>query len=246
MKKLIAAGCSVLAITNVLESSISRLATKTLYTQAGPELSVAATKSFIAQLVELYKLIMLQPGIRDAQKQQLIAGLRMLPDQARKILANHTDIVEIAKYLSAYSNMFYIGRGINYPVALEAALKMKEISYIHAEGYAAGELKHGPFSLLRADTPVVAIVNRDFTYDAMVTSIKEIKSRRSPVIAVISESDHTTGKLADKVIRVPDTLSLFSPVVNTIVLQLLAYYTARDLGCSIDFPRNLAKSVTVE
>ena len=145
-----------------------------------------------------------------------------------------------------YSNVFYIGRGINYPIALEGALKIKEISYIHAEGYAAGELKHGPFSLLTKETPVIAIVNRDFTYDAMITNIKEIKSRKAPVIALVGEDDHETEKLADMTIQVPKIHSLFSPFVNTVALQLLAYHTAKERGCPIDFPRNLAKSVTVE
>ena len=129
---------------------------------------------------------------------------------------------------------------------MEGALKIKEISYIHAEGYAAGELKHGPFSLLQKDTPVVAIVNQDFTHDAMLTNIKEIKSRQAPVIALIQEDDFETEKLVDMTIKVPSVDSLLSPIVNTIALQLLAYYTARFKNCPIDFPRNLAKSVTVE
>jgi glucosamine--fructose-6-phosphate aminotransferase (isomerizing) len=246
MKKLMDAHCSILAITNVRGSSASRLADKTLYTQAGPELSVAATKSFIAQLVELYKLILLQPLVNEKLRQQLLLELKLMPGYAQQVLDNESYISDCATYISQYSNVFYIGRGINYPVALEGALKIKEISYIHAEGYAAGELKHGPFSLLQKDTPVVAIVNRDFTYDAMVTNIKEIKSRKSPVIALIREDDHETEKLVDMTIRVPNTHSLFSPIVNTITLQLLAYYTAKFKGCPIDFPRNLAKSVTVE
>jgi glucosamine--fructose-6-phosphate aminotransferase (isomerizing) len=246
MKKLIAANCSILAITNVRGSSASRLASRTLYTEAGPELSVAATKSFIAQLTELYKLTLQQPVVNEELRKQLIRDLRLMPDYAQQILDNDSCIVDCARYLSRYSNVFYVGRGINYAIALEGALKTKEISYIHAEAYAAGELKHGPFALLQEDTPVVAIVSQDSTYDAMLTNIKEVKSRKSPVIALVGEDDHETEKLVDMVIRVPKTHSILSPIVNTIALQLLAYYAAKYRGCPIDFPRNLAKSVTVE
>jgi len=246
MKKLMDAGCLTLAITNVKGSSASRLANQALYTQAGPELSVAATKSFIAQLMELYKLVLLQPGIHENLRQQLFSELKLIPDCAQQVLDNETQVIDCARQISQCSNLFYVGRGINYPAALEGALKIKEISYIPAEGYAAGELKHGPFSLLQKDTTVVAIVNRDFTYDAMITTIKEVKSRKSPVIALIREDDREAEKLADMVIKVPGTHMLFSPIVNAIALQLLAYYTAKFRGCPIDFPRNLAKSVTVE
>jgi glucosamine--fructose-6-phosphate aminotransferase (isomerizing) len=231
MKKLMEARCSTLAITNVRGSSASRLADQTLYTQAGPELSVAATKTFIAQLIELYKLILLQPSEDLQLKQRLFKELKQMPDQAQRVLDNESQIQECAKYIAAYSNIFYVGRGINY---------------IHTEGYAAGELKHGPFSLLQKDTPVVAIVNQDFTHDAMLTNIKEIKSRQSPVIALVQEDDLDTEKLVDMTIKVPTTDNLLSPIVNTISLQLLAYYTAKFRNCPIDFPRNLAKSVTVE
>jgi glucosamine--fructose-6-phosphate aminotransferase (isomerizing) len=246
MKKLIAANCSILAITNVRGSSASRLANRTLYTQAGPELSVAATKTFIAQLMELYKLTLQQPVVNEELREQLITNLKVMPDCAQRILDDESRISDCAMYLSQYSNVFYIGRGVNYGIALEGALKMKEISYIHAEAYAAGELKHGPFALLQRDTPVVAIVSQDSTYDAMLTNIKEVKSRNSPVMALIREDDHETEKLVDMVIRVPNTHTIFSPIANTITLQLLAYYAAKYRGCPIDFPRNLAKSVTVE
>ena len=148
MKKLMDAGCSILAITNVKGSSADRLADKTLYTQAGPELSVAATKSFIAQLIELYKLVLLQPAANEKLKQELVSELRSIPDLVQQVLDNESQIIDCARRIAQCSDVFYIGRGINYPIALEGALKLKEISYIHAEGYAAGELKHGPFSLL--------------------------------------------------------------------------------------------------
>ena len=155
-------------------------------------------------------------------------------------------ILEHAEYLSKYEDVFFIGRGINLAVAQEGALKLKEISYIHSEAYAAGELKHGPFALLSRDTPVVAIVAQDNTHEAMLTNIKEIKARGSPVIALAEEGDATIRELADSVITVPQTDAIFSPIINTVALQLLAYHTAKQRGCPIDFPRNLAKSVTVE
>ena len=246
MKKLMDAGSSTLAITNVQGSSASRLANKTLYTKAGPELSVAATKSFIAELMELYKLILLQPADDEALRQKLLSEFRLMPSYAQTVLDNESQIRDCAKYICPYSNVFFIGRGINYPIALEGALKIKEISYIFAEAYAAGEIKHGPFSLLQKDTPVVAIVSKDFTYEAMITNIKEIKARNAPVIALAPEDDHNIEKLVDTVIKVPDIPNLFSPIPNSITVQLLAYYVAKFRGCSIDFPRNLAKSVTVE
>ena len=142
--------------------------------------------------------------------------------------------------------MFYIGKGINYPAAMEGALKLKEISYVHAESYASGELKHGPFSLLGERTPVVAVVAQDNTYEAIITSIKQVKARKSPLLALVDEADEAIPQLADMVIPVPTIDPLFSPVTNSVVLQLLAYYIAKEKGCPIDFPRHLAKTVTVE
>ncbi|MFC1913558.1 glutamine--fructose-6-phosphate transaminase (isomerizing), partial [Chloroflexota bacterium] len=246
MKKLKAMGCSVLAITNVVGSSASRLAAQTLYTRAGPEMSVAATKSFIAQLMVLYWLVMSYSEVEARRLVDLIMGLRQLPEKVQQILDNEGKVKECAAYLAEYENVFFIGRGINFPVALEGALKLKEISYIHAEGYASGELKHGPFALLGEDTPVIALVAGDSTYQAMLSSIKEIKARKSPVIVLAEEGDEVVGELADWIITVPKMDAIFSPVANTVVVQLLAYYTARERGCPIDFPRNLAKSVTVE
>jgi glucosamine--fructose-6-phosphate aminotransferase (isomerizing) len=176
----------------------------------------------------------------------MLMELRQLPGKVQQVLDDETKIMEYAKYLSGYENVFFIGRGINFPVALEGALKLKEISYIHAEGYAAGETKHGPFALLGSDTPVIAIVAKDNTYEAMLTNIKEIKARRSPLMALAEEGDEAIEELADSVITVPQVDAMFSPVVNTVALQLIAYYTAKERGCPIDFPRNLAKSVTVE
>lgn len=246
VKKLQRAGCRVLAITNMVGSTISRLADQNVYTKAGPEISVAATKSFIAQLMVLYWLAISDSRTDVKRAAQLLMTIRQLPNKVEQVLANEAAIREHGKYLSGYNNIFFIGRGINYPIALEGALKLKEISYIHAEGYAAGELKHGPFALLSSEIPVIAIVAKDDTHEAMLNNIREVKTRGAPVIAVASEGDETIGEIADFVITVPDVDTIFSPVVNAVTLQLLAYYTARERGCSIDFPRNLAKSVTVE
>ncbi|MFC1987984.1 glutamine--fructose-6-phosphate transaminase (isomerizing) [Chloroflexota bacterium] len=238
--------CQVIAITNVVGSTASRITDQTIYTRAGPEISVAATKSFMAQLMVLYWLAMSNSKADAKRLASLLMGLRQLPSKVQQVLDDEAEIIEHARYLSKYDNAFFIGRGINYPVALEGALKLKEISYIHAEGYAAGETKHGPFALLGSDTPVIAIVARDNTHEAMLTNIKEIKARGSPMIVLTEEGDEDIKELADLVITVPRVDSLFSPVVNIVALQLLAYHTAKERGCPIDFPRNLAKSVTVE
>jgi glucosamine--fructose-6-phosphate aminotransferase (isomerizing) len=246
IKKLKEEGCHVVAITNVVGSTASRIASHTVYTRAGPEISVAATKTFLAQLIALYWLALPYSRVDIRRLDDLVMELRQLPDKVQRVLDNESVIAEHARHIAGFDNVFYIGRGINYPMALEGALKLKEISYIHAEGYAAGELKHGPFALLGSSTPVVAIAARDNTYDAVVTGIKEIKARRSPVLALVSEEDETIAQLADFVLKVPRIDPLFSPVVNSVVLQLLAYYVAKQRGCPIDHPRNLAKSVTVE
>jgi glucosamine--fructose-6-phosphate aminotransferase (isomerizing) len=246
IKRLKGKGSRVIAITNVVGSSVTRLADKTVYTRAGPEMSVAATKTFVAQLISLYWLALPYARVDAARLDELVQELRQLPMKVQQVLDNEEEIAAFAKKLAAFDNVFYIGKGINYPVALEGALKLKEISYIHAEGYAAGELKHGPFALLGENTPVVAVVTQDNTYEPIVTSIKEIKARHSPVIALAGEDDEVMPDLADSVITVPRVDPLFSPVVNSVVLQLLAYFVAKERGCPIDFPRNLAKSVTVE
>jgi len=246
MKKLKESGCRVITITNVVGSTATRIANQTIYTRAGPEISVAATKTFIAQLMVLYWLAMTYSKANARRLAIMLMELRQLPSKVQQVLDNESKIKEQARYLSKFENIFFVGRGINYPVALEGALKLKEISYIHAEGYAAGELKHGPFALLSSEAPVIAIVAKDNTYETMLTTVKEIKARKSPVIAIVEEGDEAVEELADVVITVPKVDTIFSPVVNTVVLQLLAYYVAKERGCPIDYPRNLAKSVTVE
>ena len=246
IKKAKQLGCRTLAITNCFGSSATRIADQTFYIRALPEISVAATKSFIAQLMAMFLVALSEAKIDIKFREDLTRGLSVLPDKVQQILDDEEGIARHGKYLSAFDNAFFVARGINFPIALEGALKLKEISYIHAEGYPAGELKHGPFALLTPTTPVIAIVAQDDTYEAMLANIKEIKARESPVIAVADESDEDIDKYVDEVIRVPRVDSLFSPVVNSVVLQLLAYYAAKERGCSIDMPRNLAKSVTVK
>ncbi len=246
IKRLREAGSRVITLTNVVGSTASRVADETVYTRAGPEISAAATKTFIAQLIALYWMAIPYARADVRRPGDLVLELRQLPGKVQQILDNQTLIADAARQIAKSENVFYVGRGINYPIALEGALKLKEISYIHAEGYASGELKHGPYALLGAQSPVVAVVTQDNTYEATTTSLKEIKARKSPVLAVVGEGDDTMAELADSVITVPRTDPLFSPVVNVVVLQLLAYYVAKERGCPIDFPRNLAKTLTVE
>lgn len=246
MRKARQGGARIMAITNVLGSTASKISDHTIYTRAGPEISVAATKSFISQLVTLYCLCLGMSKVDTRTCDNLNDELRQIPDKMQQVLDIEDLIAVEAERLANYSHIYYIARGMNYPIAMEGALKMKEISYIHAEAYAAGELKHGPFALLDKNTPVIAIVSKDSNHDAMMTSIKEIQSRGAPVYAIASEDDDEIPDLADYTIHVPATDSFFSPLINTICVQLIAYFTARKLGCPIDFPRNLAKSVTVE
>ncbi len=246
MKRVKESGCNVVSITNVVGSSASRLANQVFYTRAGPEISVAATKSFTAQLMILYLLALTYAESSSGRLEELNTGLRQLPSKVQQVLDNEVRTVECAKYLAEYDNVFYIGRGINYPVALEGALKLKETSYIHAEGLAAGEMKHHTLAVLSGRTPVIALLTRDNTYEAMLTNIKEIKARGTPVIAITEEENGNLEELVDQIIPVPHVDPLFSPVVNIIALHLITYFTAKNRGCPIDFPRNLAKSVTVE
>jgi len=239
-------GARVLTITNVLGSSATRIADHVLYMRAGPEICVAATKSFIAQLLLLYLIAFKLSKIPESEKGEMIEEIRRLPEKVRVILDGKERIDEISRELAKYENLIYIGRGIGYPVALEGALKMKEISYIHAEGYPAGELKHGPFALLGERVPVIATLPRDETYEIMLNNIKEVKARDSTVLAIADEGDEEIEKYVDFIIKVPETTPILSAITHSVALQLLAYYTAKARGCEIDKPRNLAKSVTVE
>jgi len=230
--------CRTLAITNVLGSSISRVAEATLFMRAGPEISVAATKSFVAQLAVLMRIV-------DARSEGKYTEILLHSHQAiEEVLL--MDLSSAVTLCRSAGSIFYIGRGPFYPVALEGALKMKEISYIHAEGFAAGELKHGPFALLSKETPVIAICLPSETYDVMVSNIKEIKARGAPVIALGTVGDPDLSEIADFFIPLPKTPKFTGVLTSLVVLQLLAYHTAVALGRDVDKPRNLAKSVTVE
>lgn len=247
LKKAKRFGCRTVAITNVLGSSATRIADDTIYIRAGPEIGVAATKSFIAQLIILYLLGFYLAMRPEHEFEEWIKELKRMPQLAQMVLEDtDAEIRRYARYLAGFEDVFFIGRGVNLALAFEGALKLKEISYIHAEGYAAGELKHGPFALLTGDTPVVAILSSGKVYEKTLGNIKEIKARGAPVIAITVKGDDEVEKYVDAVIHVPDTEDIFSPIPITVALHLLAYWTARARGCEIDKPRNLAKSVTVE
>jgi glucosamine--fructose-6-phosphate aminotransferase (isomerizing) len=245
LKKAKQAGGASLAITNVPGSTITRYADEVLYTYAGPEVAVAATKTFTTQLLALILLSISSKILDSLARDRLSHELRNLSGKIQRILDNQEEIQQSAAQLATYNSLFLIARGINYPAAMEGALKIKEVAYIHAEAFPAGELKHGPFALLGPECPVIAIVSTDEVRDQMLTSIKEIKARRAPVIAIAPENDPDIDQYVDRVIHVPGCDPVLSPLVNVIPLQLLAYYLARQRGCPIDLPANLAKSVTV-
>lgn len=238
-------------ICNVVGSSATRKADGVIYTHAGPEIGVASTKAFTSQLIAFYLLTVylgkVTKNMSGNEAKQIIENLTLLPLKVKKILDTQQESIEKTahKYFKK-QDFLYLGRNINYPIALEGALKLKEISYIHAEGYPAGEMKHGPIALIDQEMPVVVIATRSIVYEKIISNIQEVKARDGIVIAVANENDKEIAKLADEVIFVPETMEIFSPLLNTIPLQLLAYHIARLRGCDIDQPRNLAKSVTVE
>ncbi len=243
-------GCRTLAICNVVGSTLTREADKTIYTRAGPEIGVAATKTFLTQVVALY-LIALRLGLDRGtlgyeEADRLKDELRSLPRAVQAVLGQSKFLEALAEKYGDAKDMFYIGRHVNYPVAMEGALKIKEISYCHAEAYAAGELKHGPLALLTASTPVVAVAVRDHTYEKMRSNLGEVNARGAPILAIASEGDRELAKIVDDVVHVPAMSGVFNPVAVTVALQLFAYHVAKKRGCPIDKPRNLAKSVTVE
>lgn len=239
-----------LAITNVVGSTASREADGVIYTHAGPEIAVASTKAFIAQLTLLYLFTIYLGGIRgtipEEEAQKMLSALKHLPQQVKKILEDIKGILSCARKYFQKRDFLYMGRGINYPIALEGALKLKEISYIHAEGYPAGEMKHGPIALIDEDMPIVAIATQGSVYEKVLSNIEEIKAREGIVIALATEGDEKIKEKADEVIYLPQIREDFTPILAVIPLQLLAYHIAARRGCDIDQPRNLAKSVTVE
>lgn len=243
-------GARVISICNVIESSIARESGNVIYTHAGPEIGVASTKAFTTQLTALY-LLALHLGIKlgnikpDMAK-KLIHELVKIPKKIDAILMDEPKIEAIAKRYFHLRDFLYLGRGINYPVALEGALKLKEISYIHAEGYPAGEMKHGPIALIDEDMPVVALAPKDALYSKILGNIEEVKARGGRIIAVVNENDSEASKKADDVIIIPAACHHLTPILLTIPLQMLAYHIAVLKGTDVDQPRNLAKSVTVE
>lgn len=239
-----------LAITNVVGSSVSREAESVLYTHAGPEISVASTKAFTTQLTGLFLLAIFLGRNRGTLSQEegmgLIHELILLPKRIEDLLRHEELITAIAKRFFRHRDFLFLGRGIHYPVALEGALKLKEISYIHAEGYPAGEMKHGPIALIDENMPVVVLAPRDAIYEKMISNVMEVKARGGTIIALVEEGDHEMTALADELFFVPKAIPYLSPVLMTIPLQLLAYHIATLRGSDVDQPRNLAKSVTVE
>ena len=244
------AGCRVVGVCNVVGSAIHRESDGTIMTHAGPEIGVASTKAFVSQLTALLLFAMRLGRVRGTISAERVRGLslelRQLPQLIERVLAAEAEVRRIAmKYMKA-ADFLFIGRGPNYPIALEGALKLKEISYIHAEGYPAGELKHGPIALLDDRIPVVALCTKSAVYEKVVSNVEEARVRDAKIIAIANYGDDRIGHIAHDVIFVPEASEVISPIVNVVPLQLLAYYIARERGCDVDQPRNLAKSVTVE
>jgi glucosamine--fructose-6-phosphate aminotransferase (isomerizing) len=243
VRALKAAGHPVIGITNVQESNLARESDTVLYTAAGPEVAVAATKTFTTQLTVL---AMLAARFGDqAVLDRVNTAARKLPALTESVLERSSDIAAVGNWLAGYDNMFIVAKGANYPVALEAALKLKEVAYIHAEGVPAGELKHGPFALLGSETPVLALVASDSSRVRTVTAMREIAARGAPIMTITDRRDPEIEACSRYLIELPAGDSIFTPVMFTVAAQLLSYYAAKARGCPIDRPRNLAKSVTV-
>ena len=243
-------GAWVLAITNVVGSSVSREADDVLYTWAGPEIAVASTKAYTTQLICMYLLglylAQVRETVRPGEIEQIINNLRQLPQQVQTILDRERVIKELAEKYAQVENCFFIGRGLDYAVAMEGSLKLKEISYIHAEAYAAGELKHGTLALIVAGIPVLALATQEELFEKTMSNVKEVKARDATVIGLAFEGNEEIHKSVDEVIYIPRTHAVLASALAVIPLQLLAYYAAVARGTDVDQPRNLAKSVTVE
>ena len=243
-------GAFIFSICNVVGASIPRVSDSGCYTHVGPEIGVASTKAFTAQVVALTMLALCigreKGTLSGEQYLRIVRELGQIPDKIERVLGQNKRIADFAKTFTYAQNFIYLGRGYNYPVALEGALKLKEISYIHAEGYPAAEMKHGPIALISQEMPVVVIAPRCGTYEKVVSNIQEIKAREGRVIAIVTEGDEQVSRIADFTIEVPQTEECLTPLLTVIPLQLLAYHIAVVKGCDVDQPRNLAKSVTVE
>lgn len=243
-------GATILGICNVVGSSIARLTDAGVYTHAGPEIGVASTKAFTAQVTVLAMIAIAtakaKGTIDEGEYRRLLSEMAAVPQKVEEILKLDADIKDISKLFTFASNFIFLGRGINFPVALEGALKLKEISYIHAEGYPAAEMKHGPIALIDEDMPVVFIATKDSSYEKVVSNIQEVKARKGRVIAIINHGDTEVKNMVDFAIEIPTSHEMITPLLASIPLQLLSYHIAVLRGRNVDQPRNLAKSVTVE
>ncbi|NBA84544.1 glutamine--fructose-6-phosphate transaminase (isomerizing) [Emticicia sp. CRIBPO] len=243
-------GAVILGVCNVVGSSISRITDAGVYTHAGPEIGVASTKAFTAQVTVLTLMAIAtakaKGTINEDTFRRLLFEMAAIPQKVEQILQKAEEIKDISKLFTFASNFIFLGRGLNFPVALEGALKLKEISYIHAEGYPAAEMKHGPIALIDEDMPVVFIATKDSSYEKVVSNIQEVKARKGRVIAIVSEGDVDVKKMVDFAIEIPNTHEILMPLLTVVPLQLLSYYIAVMRGRNVDQPRNLAKSVTVE
>ena len=243
-------GAFIFSICNVVGASIPRVSDSGCYTHVGPEIGVASTKAFTAQVVALTMLALCigreKGTLSEEHYLNIVRELGQIPDKIERVLGQNKRIADFAKTFTYAQNFIYLGRGYNFPVAMEGALKLKEISYIHAEGYPAAEMKHGPIALISQEMPVVVVAPHCGTYEKVVSNIQEIKARKGRVIAIVTEGDKLVSKIADYVIEVPETEECLTPLLTVIPLQLLAYHIAVVKGCDVDQPRNLAKSVTVE
>ena len=243
-------GARTVSIVNVVASTIARESDDVIYTMAGPEIAVATTKAFSAQLCVIYLLALhfakAVGKLSDEAESEKCAQLLKLPEEIEALLALEEDLAALAKQFAAAKNVFFIGRGLDYAISLEGSLKLKEISYIHSEAYAAGELKHGTISLIEPGTPVVAVATDESLFEKTLGNIKEVRARGANVIALVSGEHKEVQEFADYVIHVPRADAILTPSLNVIPLQIFAYYMALERGCDVDKPRNLAKSVTVE
>jgi glucosamine--fructose-6-phosphate aminotransferase (isomerizing) len=243
-------GALIFGVCNVVGSSISRATHCGAYTHAGPEIGVASTKAFTAQVVVLYQIALAvaqkRGVISNERTTRLMAELGSLPLKVEQVLKTNAITETIAAKYQHCANALYLGRGYSFPVALEGALKLKEISYIHAEGYPAAEMKHGPIALIDENMPVIVIATEGASYEKVVSNIQEVKARKGQIIAIVTEGDKTVKGMADHVIEIPRTDDSLVPIVSVIPLQLFSYHVAIMRGCNVDQPRNLAKSVTVE
>jgi len=242
-------GARALGIVNVVGSTIARESDGGVYIHAGPEIGVASTKAFTSQVTVLALLTLTLGRQREMSTEegiQVATALDAIPGQIERILSRSEAVKAIAKQFARHNNFIYLGRGYNFPVALEGALKLKEISYIHAEGYPAAEMKHGPIALIDENMPVVFICTRDSAYEKVMSNMMEVRARKGCIIAIATEGDEEVKTRADHVIYVPQTLPMLQPMLSVVPLQLLAYHVAVLRGCDVDQPRNLAKSVTVE